>query len=966
MSIHDPRVRHHGFVVPNQSSQQLNKVIDSPSTPSQNLDPSFLLKDSIWDQSDGTQNSDRHTAGDKVNVIPSITIPVEYPQHRRDTIMLDDLVEPSVLASGAPDAIMDPWAHLLPGLADLKYQHQQPPQVVVPGAPIVRSAADYVACHADPIATPPSSARLQVGRSHMGTKSTASGSPSTAGAQSIASGDTELTPPSLSDGQQQSQAKSLSGASDSHKRSRSATASKVDHYSCEQTPSAADHNHSRSLSQTTSTERVKIRRSQSTSSNRVNGDIQMAVGDAVKDKSRSPVQSSTGRVPRSRSRPARRASIGPAAHATEVKAAFGNPGQLKIDTSRASKDVSAGNTGPHTVSGVPVPWSASPWAHDPGGLPWPSPFGPSSLPANSPGWPPPLSHHHHPHWAAMYGHHQPPPPELWYSQHMMAVAAAAAGYPLPHPSGTWAFTPAVSLPAMPQAMASASSPEVPADAHMWPMNMQSQLSGDNGQSDVRQVTANTHAGSDGSDAMEGVLSEESSVSATAVPSTFSLEDFLREHKSMTDGCFPPSESTSLDQSNENVDMTDVTVAELSKTAPPEKHHRATSISKTRNRRMSMKSTEPVGRVLEDVPESSALHAQSSFHSGKGESLKDNQNGPSTSSIQNTKNSTAKGVANKNGTGTSGQDTSEEVSASAHSPTSKKASNTTAKKARTSKSRAVRPEAERRKRRRESHNMVERRRRDAINERIAELASLLPETMLLDAIAHSQGGGNNSKVVKVPMPESALHKLAHGGYTSPHEAALDALASAPADSETLAAAQARPNKGIILKKSVDYIRALQNFIEQQATHSRMLQEQMARVNGATDSAHQMSAVLPSSSWSVDRLAHTFDLSHFDASRSAMDGQGPNANYAAFPYVSSAGETAAAGGESPPQTLADWLASNSEESRQKRNTDQEGYDDLFSESGNADPENEDDDGDDSDTEDEDEDEDGKDDDDTLRAG
>lgn len=37
--------------------------------------------------------------------------------------------------------------------------------------------------------------------------------------------------------------------------------------------------------------------------------------------------------------------------------------------------------------------------------------------------------------------------------------------------------------------------------------------------------------------------------------------------------------------------------------------------------------------------------------------------------------------------------------------------------------------EKRRRRRESHNAVERRRRDNINERIAELATLIPESML---------------------------------------------------------------------------------------------------------------------------------------------------------------------------------------------------------------------------------------------
>lgn len=143
--------------------------------------------------------------------------------------------------------------------------------------------------------------------------------------------------------------------------------------------------------------------------------------------------------------------------------------------------------------------------------------------------------------------------------------------------------------------------------------------------------------------------------------------------------------------------------------------------------------------------------------------------------------------------------------------------------------------DRRARRRESHNLVERRRRDTINERIAELASLLPEAMLLDAIANSQSGGNASKVVKLPMPASAMAN--HGGGTSSSPAALNGedLASAPADSETLAAAQARPNKSIILRKSVDYIRALQDFIEHQRRQNAELQHQneaMVMMMGAT--------------------------------------------------------------------------------------------------------------------------------------
>ncbi|KAI8326152.1 HLH-domain-containing protein [Martensiomyces pterosporus] len=74
--------------------------------------------------------------------------------------------------------------------------------------------------------------------------------------------------------------------------------------------------------------------------------------------------------------------------------------------------------------------------------------------------------------------------------------------------------------------------------------------------------------------------------------------------------------------------------------------------------------------------------------------------------------------------------------------------------------------EKRRRRRESHNAVERRRRDNINDRIQELYTLLPETMI--------------------------------------------------DANT------KPNKGIILKKSVEYIRQLQQMLQAQSVRVHELE------------------------------------------------------------------------------------------------------------------------------------------------
>ncbi|KAI9091520.1 helix-loop-helix DNA-binding domain-containing protein, partial [Phlyctochytrium arcticum] len=74
--------------------------------------------------------------------------------------------------------------------------------------------------------------------------------------------------------------------------------------------------------------------------------------------------------------------------------------------------------------------------------------------------------------------------------------------------------------------------------------------------------------------------------------------------------------------------------------------------------------------------------------------------------------------------------------------------------------------EKRRRRRESHNAVERRRRDNINEKIQELATLLP-----DFASDSQN---------------------------------------------------KPNKGVILRRSVDYIRQIQGFATMQVDRNREIE------------------------------------------------------------------------------------------------------------------------------------------------
>ncbi|KAF9207117.1 hypothetical protein BGZ49_001165, partial [Haplosporangium sp. Z 27] len=89
--------------------------------------------------------------------------------------------------------------------------------------------------------------------------------------------------------------------------------------------------------------------------------------------------------------------------------------------------------------------------------------------------------------------------------------------------------------------------------------------------------------------------------------------------------------------------------------------------------------------------------------------------------------------------------------------------------------------EKRRRRRESHNAVERRRRDNINEKIQELSTLLPDIYV--------------------------------------------------DSAN------KPNKGVILRKSVDYIRHLQQLVSSQATRNQELEAQLqAKSNNGTEDAN----------------------------------------------------------------------------------------------------------------------------------
>ncbi|EUC61143.1 retrograde regulation protein [Rhizoctonia solani AG-3 Rhs1AP] len=106
-------------------------------------------------------------------------------------------------------------------------------------------------------------------------------------------------------------------------------------------------------------------------------------------------------------------------------------------------------------------------------------------------------------------------------------------------------------------------------------------------------------------------------------------------------------------------------------------------------------------------------------------------------------------------------------------------------------------SEKRRRRRESHNAVERRRRDNINEKISELSTLIPECLLSE---------------------------------NPAAASKDDILGAVDEEGTREGPKA--NKGMILRKSVDYIKYLQQLVRAQASRNRELESQLSHYRGPT--------------------------------------------------------------------------------------------------------------------------------------
>ncbi|THG93098.1 hypothetical protein EW145_g8474, partial [Phellinidium pouzarii] len=128
--------------------------------------------------------------------------------------------------------------------------------------------------------------------------------------------------------------------------------------------------------------------------------------------------------------------------------------------------------------------------------------------------------------------------------------------------------------------------------------------------------------------------------------------------------------------------------------------------------------------------------------------------------------------------------------------------------------------EKRRRRRESHNAVERRRRDNINEKISELATLIPEVML-DPGAPSTGEAAKNK------DACAKDCTSEDGGTPGADGGAGGSGSGGGGGNAKDAAGVKTNKGMILRKSVEYIRYLQQLVGAQAERNRALEEQLVR-------------------------------------------------------------------------------------------------------------------------------------------
>ncbi|KAF8631097.1 hypothetical protein AX17_005142 [Amanita inopinata Kibby_2008] len=160
--------------------------------------------------------------------------------------------------------------------------------------------------------------------------------------------------------------------------------------------------------------------------------------------------------------------------------------------------------------------------------------------------------------------------------------------------------------------------------------------------------------------------------------------------------------------------------------------------------------------------------------------------------------------------------------------------------------------EKRRRRRESHNAVERRRRDNINEKIGELATLIPECML-DTGNNANGNNSMSPNGSSPLddqmlPCSPLDMCAPSlnGSSSPVGSKERLAKKEEGGSDTSVGnggsggnggaegggnGVMKANKGMILRKSVEYIRYLQQLVSVQGARNRELEAELKAYRAA---------------------------------------------------------------------------------------------------------------------------------------
>ncbi|KAI0674620.1 helix-loop-helix DNA-binding domain-containing protein [Trametes maxima] len=145
---------------------------------------------------------------------------------------------------------------------------------------------------------------------------------------------------------------------------------------------------------------------------------------------------------------------------------------------------------------------------------------------------------------------------------------------------------------------------------------------------------------------------------------------------------------------------------------------------------------------------------------------------------------------------------------------------------------------RRRRRRESHNAVERRRRDNINEKISELATLIPECLLdpnatitMPASLSASGEDLLFGGVRINPEKKEGSGSVEPEDTNPSATPTTANGASAANGADNGNA-VKANKGMILRKSVEYIRYLQQLVSAQANRNRDLEQQLQAFRGGS--------------------------------------------------------------------------------------------------------------------------------------